>query len=278
MKQIKTYHRTYLDMLSELPSPHHSAQKKFVSVAYNLSHMHLIYDVNHGLSDIVKEMSNKFKEGADIASIDRQFLRKCHSKHLYPSTYGHEHFPRASCISVNDAICHAVPYPRNLKDGDIVTFDVCAYNGIHSDMAQTYCIGKVSGNNTKLVSTTQDCLEKAISICRPGAYYKDIGKIIEKMSVENGFSIVKGFGGHGIGRELHMKPKVSNNYDKTNVQVMKLGETFCIEPILTTGNGDWFVDDDGFGIYAKDGKSAAHFERNIIITDTGCEILNYMNP
>ena len=278
LKNIKPYPKSFLNLLEKTTPIPANFKMNYVYKDNTISKAHdfvKIYDVNHKLASIVKSMTKEFKVGRNVAAIDRMFLRKCCASNIFPSVFGHEGFPRASCISINNVICHAVPYEELLKDGDIVTLDVCAYNGIHSDMAVTYCIGKVSGTHKKLVDTTWECLRNAIKVCKPGAYYKDIGFIVEKTAKDHGFSVIDKFGGHGINTQLHMKPYVKNQYNVGNQLKMKVGDTFCIEPLLCVGdNGLWREGSDGFGIVTKSGKRAAHFERAILITDSGYEVLN----
>jgi methionyl aminopeptidase len=235
-----------------------------------------IYDVNHKLAQVMSSISkNIIKEGVNIADIDSYFFETLvKEKNLYPSILGFEDFPKASCISVNNVICHGVPYSHVLKSGDIVTVDVCAYNGYHSDMADTFAIGKISGQHKSLIKTTKMCLDEAISICKPGIPYNKIGEIVEKISNENGFEVVKGFRGHGIGKRLHMKPYIPNYATNKNIGVMKEGDTFCIEPLLAIDSGAHFVGQDGFSVLTKNGKYSAHFERCIMITNAGHEVLN----
>lgn len=273
---IKPYPKSYFELLKNTSIPdnfkiNYKYHDKMISKAHDFVK---IYDVNHKLASIVKSLSKQFKIDANVANIDRMFYKKCCTSGIFPSIFGYEGFPKASCISINNAICHALPHEELLKDGDIVTFDVCGYNGIHSDMAQTYCIGNVSGKHRKLVNTTWDCLQNAIQRCKPGAHYRDIGFIIEKTAKDNGFVLVNGFSGHGINTQIHMKPLVENHYNRNNLLKMKIGDTFCIEPLLTINNGDWYTGPDGFGILTKNGKRAAHFERTILITDSGYEVLN----
>lgn len=234
---------------------------------------HKAMDVHRGLSSILGKLGRHVKEGADVADIDSLFYEGCQKRGLYPSVLGYDGFPRASCISVNEEVCHCVPYPRKLKDGNIVTIDVCAYDGYHSDMADTYCIGKVSGEHKKLVDVTRDALYNAIKACKPGVPYNEIGRIVSKTVSENGFVLIDKFGGHGIGKEVHMKPRVSNHINKEKT-LMKEGDTFAIEPLVTIGSGRLREHMDGFGYSTLNGKYAAHFKRTVLITGSAHEVLN----
>lgn len=233
---------------------------------------HMIYNVNNAMKDLVYNL--KIKEGTNIASIDRLLYKNTYLKSMFPSCLGLDGFPKASCISINDTVCHGVPYEIKLRDGDIVTVDYCLYNGLHSDWAHTFTVGKVSGKNKKLVQTTYDCLMSAIDLCKPGQYYREIGRIIYKIAVENGFSIIEKYGGHGIGRELHMNPFIPN-IPSNNMAIMKVGDMFTIEPLVTTAKtGKTYIDKDGLSIKTINKAYAAHFERTLIITESGYEVLN----
>ena len=271
----KPYPESYFKLISELSLPLYTKTPRALSQKYNLSQLDKIYDGNKKLSIIAENLSNHFKENTSLEKIDKLFYKECCKHSVFPSVFGFESFPKACNLNVNEIVCHSLPSSRKLKSGDIVTFDICGYNGFfHSDMAETYCIGEVHGHHKKLVDCTKDCLFSAINICKPGRKYNEIGRIITKVTKENGFSLIEKFGGHSIGKYLHMPPYIQNHYDPNNTCEMKVGDMFCIEPLLTTGNGKIQLDKDGFGYITKDKEYVAHFERTILITDNGHEILN----
>ena len=233
-----------------------------------------IYDVNNKMKNIMNKVEKLMIPGMNISDIDEYLYKNICNNKIFPSMFGYEDFPKSCSVSVNNIICHSIPYNYKLKEGDIATVDVCAFNGFHTDMAHTYCIGdKILGKDIRLVKTTKDCLYGGISVCRPGAFYNDIGKIVEKIAVENGFQVIKLFRGHGIGKKLHMKPFIPNYNDK-NQDIMCIGDMFAIEPLLCSGNGKTMLLDDGFGYITIDGSNSAHFERVVLITENGYEILN----
>lgn len=176
-------------------------------------------------------------------------------------------------------ICHCIPYNYILEEGDVITVDVCGYNGFHTDIANTYIVpGTNQNKHKKLVTTNWECLQKAIDICKPGQLYSNIGKLVEKHATENGFKVLTSFNGHGIGKQLHMKPTVFN-YKRSQIHYldnieMKVGDMFTIEPLLTEGENSFSILPDNTSVITKDGKISSHFERTILITDNGHLVLN----
>jgi len=237
-----------------------------------------IYDLNFKMKNIMSKLEKKIKPGINISEIDEYLYKAICKKKLFPSMFGYDNFPKSSSLSVNNIICHSIPYNYKLLEEDIVSIDVCGYNGFHNDNAHTYSVSnKVSGNNIALIETTKKCLYSAISICKEGEYYNTIGKIIEKISNDNGFQVIKKFRGHGIGKKLHMKPFIPNysNITKNNKnEIMKIGDMFAIEPLLSSGNGEAKLLNDKYGYITTDGSNSAHFERVVLITENGYEILN----
>jgi methionyl aminopeptidase len=237
----------------------------------------LIFDVNESMRKVNNLIPKQISIGTNIAALDRFLFKMTCQENAFPSVLGHDLFPKASCISVNDVVCHGVPYEETLQEGDIVSVDFCMYNGVHTDWAETYCVGKVSGDHRKLVNTTRECLFRAIDVCKVGARYDTIGKVVSKVARENGFKVIEKYGGHGIGSELHMKPFIPNVSSKTTRCkdcIMQVGDMFTIEPLLTLENGKTFVDKDGFSVKTKTKGYAAHFERTLLITEAGCIVLN----
>jgi methionyl aminopeptidase len=255
----------------------HPYQNNMINVLKSKKDLLKIYDLNQKMSTIMSNIGSLMNEGIDISSIDEYLYKNICTVGLFPSMFGLDNFPKSSSISVNDIICHSVPYHYKLKEGDVVSVDVCGYNGFHTDMASTYCIGKCKGKDLKLVSTTKDALYNAISICKEGAYYSDIGKIVEKIAIDNGYNVIKRFRGHGIGKKLHMKPFIPNYNDILSAnknERMKIGHMFAIEPLLCVGTGKTHLLEDKFGYVMDDGSNSAHFERVVLITESGCQILN----
>lgn len=238
-----------------------------------------IFSLNKIVKEIIDEIEPKFiTPGKNITSIDDYVYENFCNNNIYPSIFGYGDFPKSTCISINNMVCHCIPYNYKLKEGDVVTVDVCGYNGYHTDIANTYIVpGRGIKDHKKLVNTNRECLEKAIEICKPGQLYKNIGKVVEKHATDNGFKVLTQFNGHGIGKDLHMFPTVynykHNSLNDENLE-MKVGDMFTIEPLLTEGTNGTTILSDKTSIITADGATSSHFERTIIITENGHLVLN----
>jgi len=249
--------------------------------------LHLL-DVNRKLAGAFEETANAFvsKKLRRPVDVDVFFREVCQRYDLVPSTLGFEGFPGSLCVSVNDCIAHGVPKSRPFKRGDVVTLDATGYNGhYHSDVAETFIYPRFGKdpdpNHVHLVKTTRCALDRAIRACRPGVRYCDLSDIIYKTAQDEGVYVVEGLGGHGIGRHIHMKPFIGNNPCPVVVghasqrRTMQKGDVISIEPLFALGTSKTkHRRGDLNSIYTADGSIAAHFERNVIITDSGCEVLN----
>ncbi|AEE77063.1 unnamed protein product [Arabidopsis thaliana] len=192
----------------------------------------------------------------------------------YPSPLGYGGFPKSVCTSVNECMFHGIPDSRPLQNGDIINIDVAVYlDGYHGDTSKTFLCGDVNGSLKQLVKVTEECLEKGISVCKDGASFKQIGKIISEHAAKYGYNMER-FIGHGVGTVLHSEPLIylHSNYDY-ELEYMIEGQTFTLEPILTIGTTEFVTWPDKWTIVTADGGPAAQFEHTILITTTGAEIL-----
>lgn len=195
-----------------------------------------------------------------------------------PAPLGFCGFPKSVCTSVNDQICHGIPSEDVvLKDGDIINVDVSTiYNGYYSDASRMYMIGEVSEEAKKLVQVTKESMELAISKVKPWVPMGVIGATIQEYVHKHGYTVVREFGGHGIGLEFHEDPFVFHyGYEDEGV-IMVPGMMFTIEPMINQGGYDLYIDqNNGWTSYTKDGKLSAQWENMILVTEDGCEILTY---
>ncbi len=195
-------------------------------------------------------------------------------------------YPSCLCTSVNEEIVHAVPSIRALKGGDIISLDLgLFYKGFHTDMAQTFPVGKISPETEKLIEVTRNALEVGIKKIKPGNQLGDISRAIQKYVENQGFNVVRELCGHGIGKNIHEDPEILNSvsFDKETVDkvkyfgdaklILKEGMVLCLEPMVTVG--DWKIkkSKDGFGYETKDGSLSCHFEHTAAITKNGCQVL-----
>ncbi|CAO2834912.1 unnamed protein product [Amaranthus hypochondriacus] len=197
----------------------------------------------------------------------------------YPSPLNYHFFPKSCCTSVNEVICHGIPDARVLEDGDIVNVDVTVYyKGVHGDLNETYFVGNVDEASRKLVQCTYECLEKAISIVKPGVRFREVGEVINRHASMSGFSVVKSYCGHGIGELFHCAPNIPHYARNKAVGVMKAGQTFTIEPMINAGVWRDRMWPDGWTAVTADGKRSAQFEHTLLVTETGVEVLTGRLP
>lgn len=192
-----------------------------------------------------------------------------------PAPLNYHGFPKSVCTSLNEVICHGIPTEKDIvKDGDILNIDVTTIlNGFHGDTNRTFLMGNVSDEVKKLVSITHDCMMAGIETVRPGSRLGDIGAVIEEMAHDHGYTVVREYCGHGIGREFHEEPQVLH-YGKRGTGVeLKPGMTFTIEPMINLGKRHCRVLSDGWTVVTRDKKWSAQFEHTVLVTEEGVEIL-----
>jgi methionyl aminopeptidase len=208
------------------------------------------------------------KPGVTTLEIDKAVRRFIVSQGAKPSFLGYGGFPGSACISVNEEVIHGIPGPRVLKEGDIVSIDVGAYiDGFHGDNAYTFACGEVSEDAKRLMAATKHSLELAIEQAVKGNRIGDIGNAVQTYIEAQGFSVVRDFVGHGIGRDLHEAPEVPNYGRAGRGPRLVPGMTIAIEPMVNQyGYGVKVLDDDWTTV-TKDGGLSAHFENTVLITD-----------
>lgn len=222
----------------------------------------------------LKHAGEVLSAGMTTYELDKIINRYIVSHGAKPSFLGYGGFPGSACISVNDEVIHGIPGPRKLLDGDIVSVDVGAYiDGFHGDSAKTFIVGDASDETKALLKSTEESLYKAISLAKPGVRLGDIGFAIQKYNEDNGFSVVRQFVGHGVGRELHEDPEVPNyGREGRGVRLIE-GMVIAIEPMINMGTEKIYVMPDEWTVRTYDGKLSAHFEHTIAITKDGALIL-----
>uniref|UniRef100_A0A3P9L612 Methionine aminopeptidase n=1 Tax=Oryzias latipes TaxID=8090 RepID=A0A3P9L612_ORYLA len=214
------------------------------------------------------------KPGVTTEEIDHAVHLACIARNCYPSPLNYYNFPKSSCTSVNEVICHGIPDRRSLQEGDILNVDITVYhNGFHGDLNETFFVGEVDEGAKKLVQTTYECLMQAIDSVKPGVRYRELGNVIQKHAQANGFSVVRSYCGHGIHRLFHTAPNVPHYAKNKAVGVMKPGHVFTIEPMICEGGWQDETWPDGWTAVTRDGKRSAQFEHTLLVTETGCEIL-----
>ncbi|GLJ07499.1 hypothetical protein SUGI_0068340 [Cryptomeria japonica] len=216
------------------------------------------------------------KPGITTDEIDKAVHKMIIGAGAYPSPLGYKGFPKSICTSVNEVAFHGIPDLRPLEDGDIINIDVTIYlNGYHADTSKTFLCGNVNNNAMQLVEVTEDCLEKAISVCGPGVEFKELGKIFIDIAGKYGYSVDTSYAGHGIGKHFHSAPCI--NFCEDQAGCMMAGQTFALEPLLSLGSIEYELWDDNYTFVTADGSLSAQFEHTLLITKTGVEILTKLS-
>lgn len=202
----------------------------------------------------------------------------CHDKiienNAIPAPLNYRGFPKSICTSVNHVICHGIPSEKSLKNGDIINIDVTVIvDGWHGDSSRMYYVGEPSIKAKRLCQVTYDCMMLGIEQVKPNACLNDIGKVIQNHAEKNGFSVVRDYCGHGIGRVFHDEPSVVHYYEKNNKIILKEGMFFTIEPMINAGKYETILSKhDGWTVTTRDKSLSAQFEHTIGVTKDGFEI------
>lgn len=214
------------------------------------------------------------KEGITTKEIDDLADKYIRSLDAIPSCKNYEGYPGAICISVNDEVVHGIASKRKLKNGDIVTLDICAcYKGYHGDSAWSYQIGEIDSEKQHLMEYTEKALFVGLEQVAPGKRIGDIGHAIQIFAESNGLGVVRELCGHGIGTNLHEDPEVPNfGIPNTGIKLRE-GMVIAVEPMLTAGSPRIEQLDDDWTVVTMDGHPAAHFEHTVVVTADGYEIL-----
>lgn len=206
-----------------------------------------------------------------IDSLAREYIIK---RGAFPSCYHYEGYPANICISINEEVVHGIASNRKLREGDIVTLDICAcYKGYHGDSAWTYAIGHISDEKKHLMKHTEAALYEGLKQVKEGAHIGDIGNAIETYALAHHLGVVKELVGHGIGNELHEDPDVPNYGKKGTGPILKKGMVIAVEPMLNAGTADIYLLDDDWTVITADDRPSAHFEHTVVVTEDGYEIL-----
>ena len=214
------------------------------------------------------------RPGISTKAIDQAVHDFIVSQGAKPSFLNYGGFPASACISVNNTIVHGIPSGYVLKEGDIVSIDVGAYyKGFHGDCAATYACGAISTVAQKLIDVTRQSFYEGIRFATKGHRVQDISHAIQTYVESNGFSVVRSFVGHGVGRQLHEDPNVPNYGAPGRGPRLLPGMTIAVEPMVNEGSYDCRVLKDGWTTVTADGKLAAHYENTLLITDGEPEIL-----
>jgi len=227
--------------------------------------------VNREMLDMLSE---RIEAGITTEQIDQWVHEHTLSVGGRPATLGYKGYPKSTCTSVNEVVCHGIPGERLLADGDIVNVDVTTIlNGFYGDSSRMFLVGNVNAEARKLVEVTRECLELGIAQVKPGNTIGDIGAAIQAHAEGHGFSVVRDFVGHGIGQKFHQEPQVPHFGRKGQGEPLLPGMVFTIEPMIN--QGDWRVKilDDDWTAVTRDGSLSAQFEHTVVVTTDGVDVL-----
>ncbi len=234
-----------------------------------------IRETGHIVAEVLAELRRAVRPGITTGALDTMCEAALQRFGAKSSSLGYHGYTKSLCTSVNEEIVHSIPGERVLHEGDIVTLDLAAnYNGWHADSAITVPVGQVSPEVQHLLKVTEDALYRGIAVSRAGNRVQDIGRVVQQHVEDAGFSVVRHYSGHGIGRGMHEDPQVLNyvepSYPRT---ALKPGMVIAIEPMVNMGGIDTLILDDGWTVVTSDGSYAAHFEHTVAITEGDADIL-----
>lgn len=231
--------------------------------------------INRGVLDMVGE---RIAPGVTTEEIDAWIYEYTTSRGGVPADLHYEGYPKSVCTSINDVVCHGIPNTHDvLKEGDIVNVDCSTIlNGYFSDSSRMYCIGEVSDERHRLVEVTHDAVKAGLAAVKPWGHLGDMSHAVQRCVEDAGYSVVREYGGHGIGKEFHEDPFVSFVGEPGSDYVLVPGMCFTIEPMVNAGSpAIWIDQSDGWVVRTKDGSDSAQWEVQLVVTEEGYELLSW---
>jgi len=232
------------------------------------------------VADVLELLAEQIRPGMKTKDMDMIAMKELKKMGAESSFKGYHGYPATVCVSVNDEIVHGIPGDRVVKEGDIVSLDFGAiFQGYHGDAAITVPVGEITPEARRLIETTRDTLKVGIAAARPGAKLGDISAAIQNFAESRGYSLVREYTGHGIGRKMHEDPQIPNTtHAPYGLQpgtgpVLKKGMTLALEPMLNAGGWQTRVAEDQWTVLTADGSLSAHFEHTIAVDDNEPEVL-----
>lgn len=247
--------------------------RKMIKTAEQIEGIRRSAVINTAVLDLV---AANIHEGMSTEEIDALVYNYTVEQGAIPAPLNFEGFPKSVCTSINDEVCHGIP-DKNiiLKDGDIINVDVSTiFNGYYSDASRMFMIGQVRPEMQKLVRVAKECLELGFQAARPWGFLGDIGAAVQEHAEKNGYSVVREFGGHGVGLKFHEDPFVSHTGRRGTGMLLVPGMVFTIEPMINMGSRKIFIDEDNdWTVLTDDGEPSAQWEYTVLITETGAEVI-----
>lgn len=240
--------------------------------SYEINKMRVAGQLAASVLDMIEPHVNVGATTDELNSICHEYIVK--ELNAIPAPLNYRGFPKSICTSINNVVCHGIPGPRKLKKGDIINIDVTVIKDqYHGDTSRMFMVGNPTIRAKRLCRITYECMMKGIEILKPGVRLGDIGHVIQSHAEKNGFSVVRDYCGHGIGRNFHEDPHILH-YGRpgTGFEIIP-GMTFTIEPMLNAGKKETRVQADNWTVVTSDGSLSAQWEHTLLVTETGYEIL-----
>jgi methionyl aminopeptidase len=234
----------------------------------------IIREAGRIVAQVLEILKEEIRPGLVVKELDDIVRREFAAREVTPTFLGYHGYPATVCVSVNDQIVHGIPGDRVLKEGDIVSMDLGAtHRGFVGDAAITVGVGRISPEVERLVKTTEEALWKGIAAARPGAPLGAVSFAIQRHAEGAGFSVVREYVGHGVGREMHEEPQVPNYGPPDRGPILRKGMVLALEPMVNVGDWRTKRDSDNWTVSTLDGSLSAHFEHTIAITDGEAQVL-----
>ena len=249
--------------------------RKLIKTAEQIEGIRRSSVVNTGVLDLV---AREIKAGMSTAEIDKLVYDYTVSHGAIPAPLNYEGFPKSVCTSVNEVVCHGIPSEDDiLCNGDIINVDCSTiYKGFYSDSSRMFIIGETTPEKKKLVEVARECVMAGLEQVKPWGFLGDMGQAVHDLAKKNGYSVVRDVGGHGVGVRFHEEPWVSYVTKRGQEMVMAPGMMFTIEPMVNMGTDDIYVDaDNDWTIYTEDGMPSAQWEIQVLVTETGHEVISW---
>lgn len=233
----------------------------------------------HLLAEVLGELAVMVEPGVTTSELDRAANRAIRKRGCFPGFLGYDGFPKHLCVSVNEQVVHGIPDGRRIEEGDLVSLDCgLIHQGWWADAGLTVGCGELDPVSERLILVTREALRRGINQARPGNRLGDIGQAVQQHVEANGFSVVRGYTGHGIGRDMHEDPEVPN-YGRAGRGVeIRPGLCIAIEPIVNQGHPGTVVRPDGWTVVTADGQRSCYFEHSLVVTEAGPEVLTTNDP
>ncbi len=237
----------------------------------------IIREAGRSVAEVLQILVDRLRPGLVARELDEIVRAEFKKRNVIPAFLGYHGFPAAVCVSVNDEIVHGIPGDREIMDGDIVSIDLgCIHKGFVGDAAVTAAVGNVSPEAQQLIEATKEALNRAIAVARAGARLGQIGAAIQGYVEGKGFSVVREYVGHGVGRQMHEDPQVPNYGDPDSGPILREGMVIAIEPMVNVGDWRTKRDSDNWTVRTLDGSLSAHFEHTLAIRDGQAGVLTLL--